>query len=182
MDENGFREFLLGQYEDKKDRDLKSFLLAMYPLLKDYETQDASFETIKDIVIRALESPPIELNQQWLSYTEPPHDNGMIRKFTAPDLKSTQNNQVYSETLGMAFTYDVVKFQIAEMHSMEGKQLDDPDRYFGLQSNLGYDWYNFTALSVLGCGVSCAIDNEDDFTKMNWSIIGRLLEDGRIYE
>ena len=162
---------------------MKPFLLAMYPILKSYENSKASFELLKVIITDSLKQTPRDIDTNWLKITQPPHDNGLLRKFTAPDIKQMQSDLNSNSNLdGMDFTYSVLKFQISELHKMENKQLKDPVRYFGVTSETEHDWYNFTALSVLECGLACTIDNKDNLENMDWSIIGKLLEDGRIYE
>ena len=145
MSISDFQQFIYNQIEAKKDRDLKPFLLAMYPILKSYENSKASFELLKVIITDSLKQTPRDIDTNWLKITQPPHDNGLLRKFTAPDIKQMQSD--------LNFT-----------------------------SETEHDWYNFTALSVLECGLACTIDNKDNLENMDWSIIGKLLEDGRIYE
>jgi len=65
---------------------------------------------------------------------------------------------------------------------MKGKQLENKYRYFGIQSETGNYWYNFDPFGNLECGARCMEDNETNFDDLNWSFIGELLENGRIYE
>jgi len=106
----------------------------------------------------------------------------LARKFTNPDIKEGFDKTNMSNLFGMEFTMGVLKFQIAELHRMRGKQLEDKYRYLGIDSDIGCRWYNFDPFSNLGCGIACMVDNEDEVTELDWSFIGNLLEDGRIYE
>ena len=82
----------------------------------------------------------------------------------------------------MEFTYQAIMFQCAELTRMEPKELKSEFRSLGLTSPTHHDWYNFTAFSILECGIACMIDNQDSTDNMDWSFFGSLIEDGRVYE
>ena len=182
MDISQFHSEICKRIKQKKDRDLKSFLLALCSVLKNYKSKAVSFDTILEVIDYALVGNPIPMNDDWLDITEEPTQNRMTRKFTNAGLENMQNKNIDIDSKDIEFTYKVLRFQAAEMHEMEGHELDDPNRFFGISSPLGYDWYNFTALTVIEAGIRCTIDNDDDVTSLDWGFIGRVLEDGRVYE
>jgi hypothetical protein len=97
------------------------------------------------------------------------------------------NNKTNSslEDIGIYYTIAVLQFQIAELHKMKGKQLNDEGRSFGIDSETGNRWYNFDPYSILECGMRCYLDycedDEQEF-EVSWQTLGDLLEMGRIYE
>ena len=167
--------------EEEIDRDLGPFLLALFPLLMDNRKNEASFDLFFSLIKEALSNEPIVFDPLWSKLTQSPTISGLTRKFTALDLEIEQKSPSVSEN-SFAFTLEVVKFQAAEMNRMAGKQLANEMRDFGITSDHGYNWYNFTALSVLECGIACSQDNQDDHSVVTWGTLGRILEDGRIYE
>lgn len=172
--------------ESFENRDLETYLLAIYKNIEDnrdiYEKEQATLDLALCILKESFTSEPAEFNQDWLNITEAPDSNRMSRIFTTPELKDEFDKANMSKSFGMDFTMDVLRFQISELHKMRGKQLEDKYRYFGIDSETGNRWYNFTPFTNLECGTRCMNDNEDDNDLINWSFIGDLLEDGRVYE
>lgn len=171
-------------FESGRDRELKDFLLAMYPLLETHKDNEPSLKLVLEIIDKSLVSKAIETDPEWLRVEKSPSGTGLMRKLTAPGIKHLQNEFAIEDiqARAMEFTYNVIKFQVAELTRMTGKQLDNNLRSLGVISETGHDWYNFSALTVIECGLACMIDNNDDLKNIDWSFIGHLLEDGRIYE
>ena len=181
MDIHSFYDAICDIRQTEEDRDLGPFLLALYPLLKGHSKAAPSLELFLKLIKQALKNKPIPFDPNWATITSTPITSGITRKFTHPDL-NLDNSDIPLQETSIEFTLDVLKFQSAELQRMEGKQLANEMRFFGVISDHGYDWYNFTALSVLECGIACSIDNEDDHTTVTWGTLGQFLEDGRIYE
>ena len=133
-------------------------------------------------LIEAFTSEHYEFKVDWLKCETAPDENRMSRKFTNSDISETIDKTNTSDLTPYDFTIEVLKFQIAELHKMKGKQLENEYRYFGVQSETGNSWYNFDPFVNLECGARCMEDNEMDFSSLDWSFIGELLENGRIYE
>lgn len=168
-----------------QNRDLETYLLAIYKNIVDnyeiYFKEEATLEQVLCILKEAFDSKPAKFDKDWLNITESPDPNRMYRKFTNSELKETLDKTNLSESFGMEYTLDVLRFQISELHKMRGKQLEDEDKYFGINSETGHRWYNFDPCMNLECGTRCMGDNEDN-DYIDWSFIGNLLEDGRVYE
>lgn len=165
-----------------KDRDLETYLLALYQLIEAHKNKEVTYELILELLKKAFAAEPIEFDNQWLSINYPPDRNRLNLKFTNPDFKNVVDKTNTSDLSPYDFTMEVLKFQIADLHKMKGKQLADEMRYFGVTSETGNSWYNFNPLSNLSCGVACVEDNEIEWETADWSIIGEILEYGRIYE
>lgn len=169
-----------------EDRDLETYLLAIYKNLKDNESiylkEDVTLDLILCILKESFTSEPYSFDETWLAITESPDPNRLSRVFTTPALKDQFDKTNLATTYGMDFTMEVLRFQISELYKMRGKQLEDENRYFGVDSETGNRWYNFDPFMNLECGARCMEDNEDEIDKLDWSFIGNLLEDGRIYE
>lgn len=86
---------------------------------------------------------------------------------------------------GLAYSAEVIKFQLAELSRMRASgQLADESRFFGIVSPSGHGWYNFGPFSLLECGARGLMDHagEDAPVRGGWEMLGELLEMGRTYE
>jgi hypothetical protein len=112
----------------------------------------------------------------------------MVKDYKSARRKKFINSKTGSSSGGeYDYTIAVIKFQIAELHKMQGKQLEDEWRHFGIDSETGNRWYNFEPDSILECGMRCYLDHGDDESndeefEVSWLTLGDLLEMGRIYE
>ena len=165
-----------------KNRELEEYLLAVYKNVLIHKNSKPTFELVLKIFYDSFTSEPEKFDPDWLKITNAPDENRMSRKFTNPEISSSINKSSISEFQGIDFTFQTLRFQIAELHKMRDKQLKNEMRYFGLESETGNYWYNFDPFGNLECGVRCMIDNEQDNESIDWSIIGEILENGRIYE
>ena len=165
-----------------ENRNLEEYLLALYQNVIEHKRDEISYELILMIITKSFTSEPIQFENDWLNCITAPDENRISRKFTNKEINFEIDKSNYSELKPFEFTIEVLKFQIAELHKMKEKQLKNEYRYFGVTSDTGNDWYNFDPFGNLECGARCMVDNEEDFEKSDWSFIGELLENGRIYE
>lgn len=148
-----------------QNRDLETYLLALYKIVELRKNKKLSYDLIFEMIQAAFVQEPTALQEEWLSCNIPPDE------FEINDTLSPYD-----------YTIEVLKFQIAELFKMRGKQLANEHRYFGIPSETGNYWYNFDPLGNLACGARCMLDNETDFSILDWSFLGMLLEFGRSYE
>ena len=142
-------------------------------------------DLLLNLLQNAFTSEPKKFSSEWLRITTAPDENIMSKKFTNPEINLQIDKSVVSDKSGIDYSIALLQFQIAELHKMKGKQLDDDMRYFGIDSETGNRWYNFDPMTNLECGARCILDNEDDEDKefiVSWQTLGELLEMGRIYE
>lgn len=165
-----------------ENRDLEEYLLALLKIVKENKSKTLTYDLVIEMIKNAFISEPLEFKEEWLKYDTAPDENRLSKKFTNPELSQSIDKSNSSALKPYDFTIEVLKFQIAELHRMKGKQLDNEYRYFGIQSETGNSWYNFDPFGNLECGARCMDDNETDFDNLNWSFIGELLENGRTYE
>ncbi|MDW7692198.1 hypothetical protein R9C00_14345 [Flammeovirgaceae bacterium SG7u.111] len=165
-----------------ENRDLEEYLLALLKLIEMNRTKEVTYKLILEIISEAFTSEPYAFKNEWLKCETAPDENRMSRKFTHPDISEAIDKTNTSDLTTYDFTIEVLRFQIAELHKMRGKQLENEYRFFGVQSETGNSWYNFDPFANLECGARCMEDNETDFSSLDWSFIGELLENGRIYE
>ena len=168
--------------ETFENRDLEEYLLALLKIVEENRAKTLTYELVIDMIKNAFISEPLEFEEEWLKYDTTLDKNRLSKKFTNLEISQSIDKSNYSNLEPYDFTIEVLKFQIAELHRMKGKQLDNEYRYFGIQSQTGNSWYNFDPFGNLECGARCMDDNETDFDNLNWSFIGELLENGRIYE
>lgn len=161
-----------------ENRDLETYLLALLKLVEQEGEQPLTADLLSKLLLDAFTSKPKEFDTEYLKIVE------------APDEKTIYKNIAYktkdsSEDIGIYYSIAVLKFQIAELHKMKGKQLDDKEKHFGIDSETGNRWYNFDPDSILECGTRCFLDHgeedEQEF-EVSWQTLGDLLEMGRIYE
>ncbi len=172
----------INNFKDKfQNRDLEEYLLSLYKLVVNQRDREITLEFIIKVLGDAFTSELCEFNEEWLRCNTPPDENRLSKKFTNPNLTQKIDKSNTSDLEPFDFTIAVIKFQVAELHKMRDKQLKDEERYFGVTSETGHRWYNFDPFGNLSCGVACMQANKFEMD-LNWSIIGELLENGRIYE
>ncbi len=182
MNSQEFYEKINNLSTNYEDRDLEEYLLALYKKVGEHEGAPLTYDLALKIITESFASEPAEFQKEWLNYNEAPDRNRISKKFTNPLISESIDKANTSTLKPFEFTLEVLKFQIAELHRMRGKQLDNEYRYFGIESETGHHWYNFTPFENLECGARCMVDNNEDFDTLNWSFIGELLENGRVYE
>ena len=106
MTYNAFYNAMVSLPENHKNRDLEEYLLALFSLVKKHEKEPFSPELCIEIIQKAFTETPMSFDEKWLSVCD------------APD-----------EGKGMDFTQNVLIFQIAELHRMRDKELQNPQRY-----------------------------------------------------
>ena len=166
----------------QKNRDLEEYLLALYSEISSNKNKKITYKLVFSILENAFTSKPITFNNDWLNCNEPPDSNRINNKFTNPKFSDFVDKTNTSTLSPYEFTIETLKFQIADLHKMKGKQLVDEYRYFGIDSETGHRWYNFDPFGNLSCGARCMEDNDIFLEEIDWSFIGELLENGRIYE
>jgi hypothetical protein len=175
MNGTEFYERIMELPESNDTRDLEEFLLALYSVVVEKKGKDLTYDLVFQMIKDALIAPALEFPDDWLFCDTAPDEN---RISIAP----TNSEAKPSALTPFEYTLEVIKFQISELHKMRGKQLDDKFRYDGVTSETGNYWYNFDPFGNLECGARCMGDRNKEFDYLDWSFIGELLENGRIYE
>ncbi|MFT0212279.1 hypothetical protein VQ643_06635 [Pseudomonas sp. F1_0610] len=184
MENNKFEKALYNVFKQATERSLEEYLLALYQLLPNSPSAPCSHEILLQLLEHAFTAPFTPYANQWDKVKVPVDDDEMVwLKFTHPDVKNHVSKPQLDSSLD--YTKQVIQFQVKELHSMRGKQLDNEYRFFGISSDSGHTWYNFTPVDNLSCGFAGLSDNlEDEETSFNisWGFLGLWLEMGRIYE
>lgn len=181
MNNNNFENAVHTLLQDAPERNLEAYLLALYQLLPKQDGT-CTAEQILQLLSQAFTASFSIYQGQW-AHIAVPNDEIIWLKFTNPDVTSNLEKPVLANDL--AFTQQVLQFQIHELHSMRGKQLEDKYRFFGIDSDAGHRWYNFTPQDNISCGLAGVLDNladDDSPISFTWGFIGLLFEMGRIYE
>ncbi len=182
MNTKEFYKHIINLSDAFENRDLEEYLLALLKIVEENKSKDLTCELTIEMIRSAFESEPLKFKNEWLKYNTAPDENRISKKISNPEISHSINKSNTSNLSPYNFTIEVLKFQIAELHRMKDKQLENEYRYFGIESETGNSWYNFDPFGNLECGARCMEDNETDFSNLNWSFIGELLENGRIYE
>jgi len=144
---------------------LETYLLSLLKLVEQKKFEQLTADLFLQLLEEALTSEPAAFDPEWLKIKKAP---------------------VQSEKLnGFDYAVAIIRFQISELRKMKGKQLEDPFRYDGIDSETGNRWYNFDPAGNLECGARCCVDannNESELEGLEWGFLGELLEMGRIYE
>lgn len=161
-----------------ENRDMETYLLALLRLVEQEREQTLTADLLLKLLHAACISEPQKFDNNWLKIVTAPDEEEVCKKM---------NNKANSslEDTGIYYTIAVLQFQIAELHKMKGKQLNDESQSFGIDSETANRWYNFDPYSILECGMRCYLDYcEDDKQEfeVSWQTLGSLLEMGRIYE
>ncbi len=168
--------------DTQTNRDLEEYLLALYKIVQENKDSIFTIQLAVNMLEKAFTAEPAEFKEEWLEITESPQTNAMSRKFTNPEIKDEIDKTRVRNISDYNYTLEVIKFQIAELHKMRGKQLEDEFKYFGITSETGHSWYNFDPIGNLECGTSCMLAHNENVANIDWTFIGDLLEDGRVYE
>ena len=155
-----------------ENRDLETYLSALYLQINKEKEQELSKEKLLLLLQESFRSEPIEFDSKWLAIISPPDF----------DINLIDNELRLKE--GIIFTTGVLKFQIAELHKMKSKQLKNELRYFGIDSETENRWHNFDPFTNLECGAAWLLNGKDENQQLiaNWKMLGILLEMGRMYE
>ena len=150
--------------KDKKDVNMEEYLLSLYVLVEENKEFTMTLELILYMLKTAFETKPKAFNKAWLLIEDEPDSDDYAEPYD--------------------YTIAVLEFQILELHKMQGKQLEDEFRYYGIASETGHRWYNFDPSSILECGARGMVDHEVNFDEypLDWDFLGDLLEKGRVYE
>ncbi|GAA5097350.1 hypothetical protein GCM10023210_32330 [Chryseobacterium ginsengisoli] len=164
-----------------KNRDLETYLLALLKLVEQEREQILTAELLLKLLHDSSTSESKKFNIEWLKIKDAPDENTFIDSKT----NSSTDKTIISDISEFDYSMAVLKFQIAELHKMNGKQLDNESKYEGIDSETGNRWYNFDPGSILECGMRCFMDynkDDDEEFEVSWRTLGDLLEMGRIYE
>ncbi len=145
------------------NRDLETYLLALYSLTTQHKDNIFTATLCLELLKQAFTETPVLYNEKWTTIRTMPETDSMS---------------------AFDYTQAVILFQIAELHRMRGKELNNEMRSFGITSETGYDWYNFTPLDFLECGARglCDYIGEEETIANDWYFLGYLLDLGRYYE
>ena len=165
MTYNDFYNHIERLPEEVANRDLETYLLALYGLMASYKNDTCTPNVCLELLVKAFAAAPIPYEEEWATIvTMPEAEDEHLSAFD--------------------YTQAVILFQIAELHRMKDKELHNEMRSFGITSETGYDWYNFNPLDLLECGARglCDYIGEDKTIPNDWHFLGHLLDLGRYYE
>ncbi|WP_313185915.1 hypothetical protein [Sphingobacterium siyangense] len=185
MTKNEFYENICAFKGNFENRELETYLLSLLKLVEQEKNQNLTADLLLNLLQQAFTAEPEEFNPEWLNILKAPDENIISKKFTNPETNASIDKSIVSDKSGIDYSIAVLQFQISELHKMNGKQLNEEMRYFGIDSETGNRWYNFDPMTNLECGVRCILDSEEDEVKefiVSWQTLGELLEMGRIYE
>ncbi len=166
--------------ETTPDRDLKTYLLAVYRNILGLKEEVLTQELLTKILSDSFTSDAIPMDESWLAISIKPERDKMYRKAKIADDIGFFTKPEHTGWSDFEFTEEVLRFQIAELHKMEGNQLENQMKEYGVASETGTPWYNFDPLSNLGSGIQQLIDQRYHVHAIDWSIIGLIFQHGRI--
>jgi hypothetical protein len=157
-----FYEAICRLPEKYADRNLEEYLLALHGLILPKQNEPVSLSLFLELFESAFTAEAYPFNFEWLSITEEPEEDKPGNPFE--------------------YTLAVIRFQVAELFKMRGKQLIDEMRYMGIESETGVWWSNFDPFTNLECAARWVLDGPGETLPITWATPGVLLEAGRSYE
>ena len=161
------------------DRDLEEWLSALLLLVEKNKDEELNAEKLLNLFDTVFTSEAAAFENAWLKIkVSPAEELGYLKP-------CKQSFVQHLKVSPAEFSMNVIKFQIGELHHMRNNQVQNLQRYMGLESGTGHDWYNWDPHSILMCGTQCLMDHirESDFEfTPGWERVGELLEMGRVYE
>lgn len=164
-----FRQYVLLLVDGKDARSIRSleeYLRALWRCIQQTQAQEENitFSLLAQLIQDAFFVDPLPFDESWLQYDTPPnlHEDAKEGEF--------------------AVLQQMICYQIADLHRMDQADLlNNPFRYYGIDSPTGYRWFNFDPVSYLECAVQ-SIQKESAFTDASWMDIAIVLWLGQIYE
>jgi len=156
-------------YQKKYSKSYLNFLLSLHPLIIKNKDKKTDFNFISQLIFKSFTTKPIEFNLEWKKRISP----------TINKLMTFDENNIQLE---INLLLETIEFQAAELKSMEGKQLENPNRFFGVESDQNNTWYNFEIIEIFSCGMRGLNDNDSKTYNFSWINLAQILEMGRIYE
>lgn len=166
--------------EAAPERDLKTYLLSVYRHILALKEEVLTQGLLTKILHDSSTSEAMPIDESWLAISIKPERDKMYRKAKNADDIGFFTKPEHSGWSDFEFTEEVLKFQIAELHKMEGNQLENQMKEYGVASETGTPWYNFDPVSNLDSGIQQLIDKQYHVDAIDWSIIGLIFQHGRI--
>lgn len=166
-----FRDYLkeLVAPAETYEGSLEDYLRAVLRAVIEHEHDSYTWKLQARILTDGLSLTPLPFDQVWMEYTGP---GELVRANSEEDLTN-----VYEAALSL------LKYQIADLHRMaEAGTINNPLRYYGIDSPTGNRWYNFTPDGFLECAYAWLSGVRGDFSECSWFDFGLLLWAGQDYE
>lgn len=174
------KEQIMKLKESEPERDLQSYLQALLKNLLAFKDEELTQELLTKLLSDSFTSEAIAMDESWLDITLKPEKDKMYRKTKSADDIGFFTRPEHSGWSDFEFTQEVLRFQIAELHKMEGNQLENQMREYGVASETGTLWYNFDPVSNLESGVKQLIEQKYQVESIDWSIVGLIFQLGRV--
>jgi hypothetical protein len=154
-------------------RSLEEYLQALWSLIQHAQDQPVTYAMLGQLLHDAFltEVPPFD--EMMLQYEAPPD---LDDDEAPPDLNDDENGEPFTTLQQM------ICYQIADLHRMaQTGLLENPLRYYGIDSPTGHRWFNFAPASYLQCAAQ-SLQEDGIATNVSWMDLAILLWLGQIYE
>ncbi len=139
--------------------DLKTYLRSLLKEISTIESTDLDADNVLSLLESAFTSSGFEQDEMGL------------------EKETSENSKL--------FVLNVLKTAINDLESISIEELTSIDEGFGITLKNGKMWINLDPFSFLECGASWLIDGAVDLNetvKMDWEILGEMIEMGSCYE
>ncbi|MCE7991169.1 MAG: DUF3137 domain-containing protein [Roseivirga sp.] len=171
---------LAGLKEIESDYDLQTYLQALYRNILHYKGEPITQQLLVSLLSDSFSSEPLSMDDSWLMISRSPEIDKVYRETQDADDMGFFTKPEHSGWSDFEFTEEVLKFQIAELYKMEGSQLDNAMKHYGVASETGTPWYNFDPVTNLDSGIRQLIDQQYHVDAIDCSIIGLIFQHGRV--
>ena len=163
------------------DLSLKNYLLSMINLIRQHQNEEMTHALAKEIMLGAVNAQPAAIDSEWQNIRSAPDPKVKYQKTVDPEALEAMTVEDF-QWGPVEFSLEVLGFQVAELEQMEGNQLDNPMKEYGISSPSGTPWYNFTVQDNVEAGLRALIEKNEDEITAAWSLFGVWMQYGRAYE
>lgn len=183
----------LDKYENRaEERSLEADLSALWGVIGKHKHEPPTYTLFATLISEAFESEPVPFEEQWLNYKKPlfwelEGDGYIVKEYKDKQVVATRAVSDFEILMHTNL------YQIADLHRMTPEMLQDPYRYFGVDSPTGNRWNNLDVHIYWGCAIIGMKAHTEQisswrspllprFLKCTWATLALLLELGQEYE
>jgi|SRR5260221_2226041 hypothetical protein len=150
---------------------LEEYLCSVLRGVSTHQDEPPTWHLLAHVLAEGLTTPPAPFEPTWLEYTDPPELITQLHPVRVDPFADVQH---------------ILRYQIADLHRMaEVGTINDPQRYYGIDSPTGHRWFNFDTPSFLECasaGMEDGMEDNHGTTECSWDALTITLWLGQIYE
>ncbi len=164
---------------------LEEYLRSLWSGIKQNRSEVPSLALFARLIEKAFSEAPLSFDNSWLQYDRPLSWNKVDGEYVIEGLDGMKLVYLERQVNDFRILEHTILFQIADLHRMSDKQLNDPHRYLGVSSPTNHVWYNLDVRDFLDTGTNVQGEYEswpDEEIHVDWGDLAGILEVGQSYE